>query len=476
MPKDIADQYRERYSEKIDHTINLNSSTWTLQDIKRKRYDIAGFAKLINDLRGVIGFVDGSRWFIKTVKNDQTFVHEMTDEKCFNSLRYYKPFRGNNKITLEMIVKRYSMEFAYDSAEISKDNKEGIINLFQGFKYAESISNDFEPLQPFLNHIREVVCNNDEQKYDYFLKWWANIFQNVTVKNGTMPIIHGAQGSGKSFPVEVFCKLLGNFALKNVDDMDKVFGKFNSLISSNLVININEPPDANEKFRYLGKIKAKLTQRADIRENKGVDQIDCDSWANYTMTTNNPNPVQEEKGNRNIYFATNNKYCGNKAYFDNLCKPIQPVKQGEYDAEFMGLLLHYMRTQIDVTDFDAEELIRDISSRTDVEYNEQLDRQYNDLNNVDRYVVDNYQLFAEECNKENEAWNGVRLEDISVEGYKPTGIAKKLNAICDVKRKQIEGKQSRFYKLKPREQIPDLWALIAYIHHGDEENQTDPVY
>ena len=36
--------------------------------------------------------------------------------------------------------------------------------------------------------------------------------------------MHGSQGSGKSFPVECFCEILGIFALANVDDLDKVFG------------------------------------------------------------------------------------------------------------------------------------------------------------------------------------------------------------------------------------------------------------
>ncbi|KAH0792572.1 hypothetical protein GPJ56_003557 [Histomonas meleagridis] len=117
-----------------------------------------------------------------------------------------------------------------------------------------------------------------------------------------MPIIYGAQGSGKSFSIGVFCELLGNFALANVDDLDKVFGKFNGLIGRYLIININEPPEATEKFKYLGKIKSKLTQKKTVQETKGVDQIEIDSWAKYSMTTNYPNPVQEEKGDRKLIY------------------------------------------------------------------------------------------------------------------------------------------------------------------------------
>lgn len=61
------------------------------------------------------------------------------------------------------------------------------------------------------------------------MHWWANVFQHITVKNGTMPVIWGDPGSGKSFPIEVFSELLSNLALHNVDDLNKVFGKFNGL-------------------------------------------------------------------------------------------------------------------------------------------------------------------------------------------------------------------------------------------------------
>ena len=128
------------------------------------------------------------------------------------------------------------------------------------------------------------------------------------------------------------------------------------------------------------------------------------------MTTNNSNPVQEEKGDRRlIYYETNNCKCGDDEYFDNLCKIIQPVKQGPYNKEYMEVLLHYMRTKVDISDFNPEKLIREINSNTNVEYNEQLERQYLDLNAVDRYIVDIYYKFI----------YSIALDDIHVDGYKP---------------------------------------------------------
>ena len=482
LPEDVKHKYLNEFgNDSIDFTININNSKWHYEEVRRKTYEKHEFSKLINNIRGIIGFVK-SRFYIKEIKEDQTYIRETSLTKIREELSLYKPFKSNTKITLYHIVSKYSNWFAYDDAKIMavNEDEENIINIFQGFKYEESNSNDFSLLQPFLNHIKHIVCRDDEEKYEYFMKWWANIFQNITVKNGTMPIIHGAQGSGKSFPVECFCELLGNFALKNVDDLDKVFGKFNGLIGRHLLININEPPEATEKFKYLGKIKSKLTQKKTVQETKGIDQIEIDSWANYSMTTNNPNPVQEEKGDRRIiYYEANNEKCGDKEYFDNLCKPIQPIKQGPYVREYMELLLHYMRTQINVKDFDAETLIRKINNNTNVEFNEQLERQYLDLNAVDRFIVDNHELFK----------YGIALDDIKVDGYKSTGLARKLMSVCDVKRmrrtqyeklmrdhNEIYGNrfctqnQLRIYTLKPREQIPDLYAIIEYKAFNNNVN------
>ena len=345
-----------------------------------------------------------------------------------------------------------------ETATMCKENTDDKnINLFQGFKYTEIKTDDFSIIQTFLDHIKNVICCKNEEKYNYMLQWWANIIQNITVKNSSMPVIFGGQGSGKSFVVETLCDLLGNYALCNVDDLDKVFGKFNGLIGMNLVININEPPEAGEKFSFNGKIKSKLTQKKIVQETKGIDQIEIESYANYILTTNSYGPIKEEKGNRRfIYYETDNSKCGDKEYFDNLCKPIQSVKQGDYNPEFMGVLLHYLLTQVDVKDFDAESLIRKINKRTDVEYNEQLDRQYTDCSVIDRYVIDNYKDFVE----------GVDTDYIkhymNIQSHSINSISRALNSICDKKRVRRNGKQIMEYRLKEREQIQDLYNIIDY--------------
>ena len=90
-----------------------------------------------------------------------------------------------------------------------KDSEPNTINRFAGFKYHEVITNDFTILQPMLNHIKEVICNNSQDKYDYFMCWFANIIQNITVKNGMMIIymVLKAQVRASFWSCSVNCSL-----------------------------------------------------------------------------------------------------------------------------------------------------------------------------------------------------------------------------------------------------------------------------
>ena len=171
-----------------------------------------------------------------------------------------------------------------------------------------------------------------------------------------------------------------------------------------------------------------------------------------------------------IYFEVNNEKAGDEEYFNKLCKPIQPVKQGPYNPEFMGVLLYYMRNKIDVSDFNPERLIRSINSDVKTDYNEQLDRQYESLDVVERYVVDNYKEFVEGV-------DSTRLDTLvrqgKFTGYKLQGVQRKLNAICEVKRPTIDGKKVRVYKLKDQKQIPDLYNIILYTHNDDDDTTAN---
>ena len=498
--EEIKQEWKAKYkTQSVNMEVTINNSTWCYTDIIRKDYNINDLTSLLTDLRGIIGFV-GSRYFIKEYvpNSKQYYVHEYKKETFNDMLTKRKPFKGNNKINLCQIVNEYSNLFLYDDYQLYKPDNTNIdkqlhtINIFQGYKYDEIITDDFTILEPFLKHIKEVNCNNNDKKYEYLMNWFANIIKNIAVKNGTMPIMYGSQGSGKSMFVETMCELLGHLAVSNADDLDKVFGKFNKMNENKVLIVLNEISEATDKFAYSEKMKSRITQTNTLIESKGVDTRIGLNYANYIMTANYPDPIVSQKGDRrSIYFPTNNKYCGDMDYFTELFKDIQPKKQGEYNQKFMGILLHYMLTQFDPDSFNFEKLIIETNNNTKTIYNEQLERQYEGLDGVNKFVVDRYQWFE----------IGFPIDKICIEGYKTTGIAKKLKSICDEpvrlrinskKAKELQDKyisiddvtpnvysefettQTRFYKLKSREQIPDLYNIIDYKKfQAEQANNND---
>ena len=50
----------------------------------------------------------------------------------------------------------------------------------------------------------------------------------------------------------------------------------------------------------------------------------------------------------------------------------------------MGVLLHYLKTQVNLDHYNLETLVRTINARISLDFNEQLQRQYDDLNAVEK--------------------------------------------------------------------------------------------
>ncbi len=87
-----------------------------------------------------------------------------------------------------------------------KDNKI-YYNLFNGFK-AEllPIYKDYEAIKPILNHIKEVLCNSNEEYFQWLMQYYANIIQNPLKKTETIIIFKGEQGSGKNIIIDFIAK------------------------------------------------------------------------------------------------------------------------------------------------------------------------------------------------------------------------------------------------------------------------------
>ena len=65
----------------------------------------------------------------------------------------------------------------------------------------------------FLNHVKEVICNDDDTADKYANKWFAEIIQNPSCKLHTALTIIGEQGTGKKYIFRRMVQIIGNICM-----------------------------------------------------------------------------------------------------------------------------------------------------------------------------------------------------------------------------------------------------------------------
>ena len=75
----------------------------------------------------------------------------------------------------------HQLEFTVKTLKFfSKDPQ--VFSYFRGYDYHQLDQVKTEIIETFLNHIREVIANNNEEVYKYILVWIASILQKPNLK------------------------------------------------------------------------------------------------------------------------------------------------------------------------------------------------------------------------------------------------------------------------------------------------------
>jgi putative DNA primase/helicase len=92
-------------------------------------------------------------------------------------------------------------------------------------------------IQPFLDHILNIICDHDLDLYTYILNWIEFLIQKPGSKTETILVIIGEQGTGKNkFFSNVISKLVGRYCISNENNIVKIIGRFNSSIENKILI------------------------------------------------------------------------------------------------------------------------------------------------------------------------------------------------------------------------------------------------
>lgn len=206
------------------------------------------------------------------------------------------------------------------------DCPDDTFNLFLGFdvNFIESFQPNEEQLldlQFILNHFK-FLCNNEEDLYDYVIKWYAHMFKFPSKRNNIAIFFKSKQGAGKNLSTNFIFNLIGSQHCSTIADIERdVFGTFNPLLKNKLLIVFDEM-DPLTGIKNSDRLKALITgETIDINEkHKGLQTIFNNS--RFVLFSNNDFCIKIENNDRR---------------FLNI-ESILPIPDNEYFIKFVKLM------------------------------------------------------------------------------------------------------------------------------------------
>jgi hypothetical protein len=202
-------------------------------------------------------------------------------------------------------------------------------------------------IQPFLDHILDIICNHELDLYTYILNWIAFLIQRPGSKTGTALVIIGEQGTGKNkFFTDVISKLFGRNCISNENSIGNIIGRFNSSIENKILIVCNELQSIdNAKHLNTDCLKSLITDHFCTIESKFVNTRSINNISSFIFVSNNRLPIKIESGDhRYLVFKCSDDAKGNFDYFAKL--------NWLFDDEFYQQLFSYFKNEIEVANFN----------------------------------------------------------------------------------------------------------------------------
>lgn len=308
-------------------------------------------------------------------------------------------------------------------------------SYFRGYDYHQLDEVKTEIIQPFLDHVHDVIANKNDEVYKYILVWIASILQKPNFKTEIALVILGNQGTGKNkFFTDVVCKLMARYANENVTSIESVVGKFNAILENKKLLVLNELQSADvNKYLNSDALKSVISDKTININQKNEPERLCENVANFIMVSNNNIPIKIEGFDRRyVVTHTSNEHRGDWNYFGKLAN--------SFTSEFYENLFTFFMT-VDISNTN----LRMIPSTEAKE-------------NIKEASMSSYELFAREYYDQIHEITGPQLFDMYCSFVKNnhfkdcssrTFISNFKAFTGEAKSKRIDGQVLRVYNLLP---------------------------
>lgn len=247
------------------------------------------------------------------------------------------------------------IEFIPKNETIIENNDKEIYNLFTG--YSPKIKSNYtkensDKILKYFHELGTALCGDNENHYNFLIKFLAHMIQKPNEKIGLAFIIKGKQGTGKNVFLNAIGNIIGKEHYITSSNPKDFFGDYAEGFYHKLLVNMNEC-EGKDTFDFEGKMKSFITEETITINPKKVRPIEIQNLARLMIFTNKPNPIKidvNSKDRRYCVFETSDKFLDKKygtkfwsGLIDHFNKP-----------EFIACLYDYLNNT-DITNWKWKE-------------------------------------------------------------------------------------------------------------------------
>jgi len=250
-------------------------------------------------------------------------------------------------------IRRYDDVGIYPTGLKCPDN---IYNLWTPFDMEKIDTYEKKDISLILSHIK-LLCGNNDEVYDYMIKWIAQMIQYPYVKS-ICPTLISREGAGKGRFIELLRKMMGKSKVYETSSPSRdVWGNFNGVMSDTYLVNLNEL-SKKDTLESEGRIKALITDPTISINKKGVDTYEIPSHHHFIITTNSEEPINTRQDDRrNLIIRSSDEKIGDEEYFKTLVEMMNDIDVIKSCYEYFKSIPdmnNFCKLELPVTEYHSE--------------------------------------------------------------------------------------------------------------------------
>ena len=208
---------------------------------------------------------------------------------------------------------RVFVDVCYSPSQSSDD----VINLWQGPRI-KGQAGDWSVIK---RHLREIICDCDESKFEYLIRYIAHMLQKPEEKPGVMIVLSSKQGTGKGLFFECLRRIWSSSTVFTSSIKD-VVGQFNSVLENSYVLILDEAFFHGDRDAW-DRMKSLITEPFLRIEAKFQPQRQVNSLHRIFASTNHRQfGATTFDDRRHLFFGVAESRVGDFNYFKQLAEAI----------------------------------------------------------------------------------------------------------------------------------------------------------